>query len=233
MNRSAAILLLVVALLLMTLGTYFILFPRMADVNLGEANKSLVGASRLLQEMDMSDQGELVWKMTSLAERQSLRNLLKEKQTASRQAWLNKLRAEVAGLATAVRNVAPVKDFFVLDEKGVGLVRNIDLHWTGKPATNDSRTSDAIRTAGQGKRSALIVLENNNLVRAVVVPVFLNERVQAILYASFPLDDVLAKARSGELNLDVEFAYVSAGGISSGALSDKAAVAVKDFLAIN
>jgi hypothetical protein len=233
MNRSAAIILLVVALLLMTLGTYFILFPRMADVNLGEANKSLVGASRLLQEMDMSDQGELISKMTSLAERQSLKNLLKEKQTAVRQAWLNKLRAEVAGLATAVRNVAPVKDFFVLDEKGVGLVRNIDLHWTGKPATNDSLTSDAIRDAGQGKRSALIALDNGNLVRAVVVPVFLNERVQAILYASFPLDDVLAKARSSELNLDVEFAYVSAGGISSGALSDKATVAVKDFLAIN
>jgi hypothetical protein len=232
MSRAAIVILLLVAVISVTLGSYLIIFPRVQDIHLSEAKGSLVTTGRLLQEMDAADEIRLVGKLSELSRRPSLRDLLRTvpSDATERQGWLNKLRAEVAGLTTAARGVAPVKDFFVLNDKGVGLVRNIDLHWTGKSPTSDSKFLEAINKAGSGARKVLIVQDGGNLLRAVVVPVYLGGRVGAILCATFPLDDGIAKARSGEMGLDVEFAYVTKTGVSSGALSEEVKKSFEKFI---
>ena len=143
MSRAAIVILLLVAVISVTLGAYLIIFPRVQDLHLSEAKGSLATTGRLLQEMDVADEVRLAEKLSELSRRPSLRDLLRATPSDSRerQGWLNKLRAEVASLTTAARGVAPVKDFFVLNDKGVGLVRNIDLHWTGKTPTADPNTS--------------------------------------------------------------------------------------------
>jgi hypothetical protein len=232
MSRAAIVILLLVAVISVTLGAYLIIFPRVQGIHLGEAKGSLVTTGRLLQEMDAADEIRLVEKLSALSRRPSLRDLLRAApaDAKERQGWLNKLRAEVAGLTTAARGIAPVKDFFVLNEKGVGLVRNIDLHWTGKSPTADPKLLEAIDKAGSGNRKVLIVQEGENLLRAVVVPVYAGGRVAAILCATFPLDDGIAKARSGEMGLDVEFAYVTKTGVASGALSEEVKHSFEKFV---
>jgi hypothetical protein len=202
------------------------------DIHLTEAKGSLLTTGRLLKEMDVADEVRLSAKLSELARRPSLRDLIRAAPSDSRdrQGWLNKLRAEVASLTTAARAVAPVKDFFVLNDKGVGLVRNIDLHWTGKTPTADPKFLEAIEKTRSGSRHVLVVQEGTNLLRAVVVPVYSGGRVAAILCATFPLDDGIAKARTGDMGLDVEFAYVSKTGIASGALSDEVKKSLEKFV---
>jgi hypothetical protein len=228
MSRAAIIILLLVAVISVTLGAYLIVFPRVQDIHMSEAKASLLTTGRLLQEMDVADEVRLSAKLSELARRPSLRDLIRAapSDARERQGWLNKLRAEVASLTTAARAVAPVKDFFVLNDKGVGLVRNIDLHWTGKTPTADPKFLEAIDKTRSGSRHVLMVQEGNNLLRAVVAPVYSGGRVAAILCATFPLDDGIAKTRTGDMGLEVEFTYVSKTGIASGALSDE----VKDSL---
>jgi hypothetical protein len=232
MSRGAIVILLLVAVISVSLGAYLIIFPRVQDIQLSEVKGSMVTAGRLLQELDAADEIRLVEKLSALSRRPSLRDLLREvpADAKERQGWLNKLRAEVAGLTTAARGVAPVKDFFVLNQKGVGLVRNIDLHWTGKSPSADPKLLEAIDKAGSGTRKALIVQEGESLLRAVVVPVYAGGRVTAILCATFPLDDGIAKARSGEIGLDVEFAYVTKTGVASGALSEEVRQSFEKFV---
>jgi hypothetical protein len=232
MSRAAIIVLLLVAVISVTLGTYLIVFPRVQAIHLSEAKGSLVTTGRLLQEMDVADEMRLVGKLSQLSRRPSLRDLLRAapSDAQERQGWLNKLRAEVASLTTAVRGVAPVRDFFVLNEKGVGLVRNIDLHWTGKSPTGDPEFLKAINQAGSGRRKVLLVQEGSSLLRAVVVPVYAGARVIAVICATFPLDDGIAKARSGEMGLDVEFAYVTRTGVAAGALSEEVWKSIEKFV---
>ena len=232
MSRAAIIILLLVAVISVTLGAYLIVFPRVQDIHMSEAKGSLLTTGRLLQEMDVADEVRLSAKLSELARRPSLRELIRAVPSDSRerQGWLNKLRAEVASLTTAARAVAPVKDFFVLNDKGVGLVRNIDLHWTGKTPTADPKFLEAIDKTRSGSRHVLVVQEGNNLLRAVVVPVYSGGRVAAILCATFPLDDGIAKARTGDMGLDVEFAYVSKTGIASGSLSDEVKKSLEKFV---
>jgi hypothetical protein len=232
MSRAAIIILLLVAVISVTLGAYLIVFPRVQAIHLSEAKGSLVTTGRLLQEMDVADEMRLVGKLSQLSRRSSLRDLLRAapSDAQERQGWLNKLRAEVASLTTAVRGVAPVRDFFVLNEKGVGLVRNIDLHWTGKSPTGDPEFLKAINQAGSGRRKVLLVQEGPSLLRVVVVPVYAGARVIAVICATFPLDDGIAKARSGEMGLDVEFAYVTRTGVASGALSEEVWKSIEKFV---
>ncbi len=232
MSRGVIVILLLVAVISVTLGAYLIIFPRAQDIHLDEVKGGLVTAGRLLQELDAADEIRLMEKLSALSRRPSLRDLLREapEDAKERQGWLNKLRAEVAGLTTAARGVAPVKDFFVLNQKGVGLVRNIDLHWTGKTPSADPKLLEAVDKAGSGTRKALVVQEGENLLRAVVVPVYAGGRVAAILCATFPLDDLIAKARSGEMGLDVEFAYVTKTGVASGALSEEVRQTFEKFV---
>jgi hypothetical protein len=232
MSRAAIIILLLVAVISVTLGAYLIVFPRVQDIHMAEAKGSLLTTGRLLKEMDVADEVRLAAKLSELARRPSLRDLIRAAPSESRdrQGWLNKLRAEVASLTTAARAVAPVKDFFVLNDKGVGLVRNIDLHWTGKTPTADPKFLEAIDKTRSGSRHVLVVQEGTNLLRAVVVPVYSGGRVAAILCATFPLDDGIAKARTGDMGLDVEFAYVSKTGIASGALSDEVKKSLEKFV---
>lgn len=232
MSRAAIVILLLVAVISVTLGAYLIVFPRVQGIHLDEAKGSLAAAGRLLQEMDVADEIRLSGRLSELSRRPSLRDLLRAvpADAKERQGWLNKLRAEVAGLTTAARGVAPVKDFFVLNEKGVGLVRNIDLHWTGKSPTADPKFLEAINQAGSGIRKVLVVQEGDNLLRAAVVPVYVGGRVAAILCATFPLDDGIAKARGGEIGLDVDFAYVTKTGVASGALSEEVRKSFEKFV---
>jgi len=232
MSRAANIILLLIAVISVTLGAYLIVFPRVQDIHLDEVKGSLLTTGRLLQEMDVADEVRLTAKLSELARRSSLRDLIRSApaDARDRQGWLNKLRAEVASLTTAARGVAPVKDFFVLNDKGVGLVRNIDLHWTGKTPTADPKFLETIDKARSGSRGILIVQEGTNLLRAVVVPVYAGGRVAAILCATFPLDDGIAKARTGDMGLDMEFAYVTKTGIASGALSDEVKKSLEKFV---
>jgi len=232
MSRAANIILLLIAVISVTLGAYLIVFPRVQDIHMDEVKGSLLTTGRLLKEMDVADEVRLSAKLSELARRSSLRDLIRSApaEARDRQGWLNKLRAEVASLTTAARGVAPVKDFFVLNDKGVGLVRNIDLHWTGKTPTADPKFLEAIDKARSGTRRVLIVQEGTNLLRAVVVPVYVGGRVAAILCATFPLDDGIAKARTGDMGLDVEFTYVSRTGIASGAMSDEVKKSLEKFV---
>ncbi len=229
MSRTTTAILLSTAVLVMTVGTYFMVFPRVRQINIDEAGNGLLEAGRLLKEMDAADMGRLVWKMTELADRSSLRNLINDRPTQKSEieGWLNKLRAEVAGLTTAARETAPVEDFFILDEKGLGLVRNIDLHWTGKAPPGDAKISAAINGVLQGKRTALVVGQDKKLLRAVLVPVAVSGSVQAVLLATFPLDDALVKSRSGELPAGINFAYLVADGVAASAVSANAATCLE------
>jgi|GEM_PF-2997338 len=232
MSRAAIVIILVVAVISVTLGAYLIVFPRVQDIHMDEVKGSLLTTGRLLQEMDVADEVRLSAKLSELARRPSLRDLIRAapSDARERQGWLNKLRAEVASLTTAARGVAPVKDFFVLNDKGVGLVRNIDLHWTGKTPTADPKFLEAIDKARTGKRRVLVIQEGTNLLRAVVVPLYAGGQVAAILCATFPLDDGIAKARTGDMGLDVEFAYITKTGVATGALSDEAKQALEKFV---
>ena len=232
MSRLVSIILLLVAFLFVTLGTYFIVFPRAQEINREEAQNGLVAAGRLLQEKAVTDEGRLLGKLSELASRSTLQNLLREKPSEGPKAvsWLNTLRSEIAGLATAAREIAPIKDFFVLNPNGVGLARNIDLHWTGKTPSGHQKVKEAIRRAGDGRQDMLIIEEGGILLRAVVVPVVIGGQSLANLYASFPIDDTLAKTQSTDLNLDLEFAYVTQKGISAGALSQNGHKTVEDFI---
>ncbi len=235
MSRTAIVLILLCALGAMSLGTYFLVFPRVAEIHLIETTKGLDTAGRLLQEMDVVDEGLLLGKAVELAARPGLRRLLEVRPAGqqARGAWLVKLRAEAAGLAAAARDVATVKDFFILDAAGVGLVRNIDLHWTGKAPSTHEVVKEALGRAIEGKQQTFIFEEQGQLSRAVAAPVTHKGKQLGIVLITFPFDDTLAKARGSELELDVDFAYLTRTGIPSKNLPEGAQKALQRHLETN
>ncbi len=218
-----------------SLGTYFLVFPRIAEIQLTEVTKSLETAGRLLQEMDLVDEGVLTRKALELAARPGLRRLLEERPAgqAAHEAWLVKLWSMAAGLTAVARNVATVKDFFILDAAGVGLVYHIDPHWTGKAPSTHEAVEEAVERATEGEEQTFIFEDDGQLARAVVVPVSHRGKQLGMLLIVFLIDDTLAKARSSELGLDVDFAYLTRKGIPSKNLSEGEQTALKRHLEAN
>ena len=135
MSRTTGAILLAAAVSIMTIGAYFVIIPRVRQAGIDQAAGGLLETGELLEVMDAADNGRLVWKMSMLADRSSLKNLLKERpdKAAETSGWLNKLRAEVASLTTAAREIAPVEDFFITDETGAvleeGEAQDLDTLW--------------------------------------------------------------------------------------------------------
>lgn len=233
MSRVAIVLLLLLALGAGSAGTYLLVFPRVADLQLGEATAGLETAGRLLQEMDASERGRLVEKFRRLAEREDLIQVLRERPAdeTERKSWLVRLRAEAAGLSAAAREVTPVRDFFILDRKGVGLVRNLDLHWTGKPPSKHAEVEEAIEVAAKGEPVVVMVEDEKGLTRVVATPVVDRGRRIGILLGLFAIDDGVARDRGSELPQGVGFGYVTAAGLVARAMPIRDGQVVEAYLA--
>jgi hypothetical protein len=231
MSRPTIVFVLLVAIASMVLGTYYLVFPRVADVQLREQMTGLELSGRLLQEMDVADEARLTSKILELAQRPSLRAILQEKPTdAMRENWLGRLRTEAAWLTAAARAAAPIQDLFILDSNGAGLVRNIDLHWTGKPPSDNPRVLDLVRQAENGVPQSTLVVLSNSLLRTIAVPLFNQDKVVGVLLATFPLDEVVANTRSGELGLGFYFAYVGSKAIYASTLDPAVQEALQAYI---
>jgi hypothetical protein len=220
-SRSAVILLLVLVIGGTTAGTYQLVFPRVAELRLGEARQSLQGAARLMQEQDRVDETRLGAALEALAARTSLRALLRERPTeaAAREEWLGRLRTELIGLEAEVREVAAAKDLFVCEPGGLGLARLGDATWTGKPPAVDGPLAQALREAASGRACAMLGSLDGALVRVAAAPVREGERVRGVLLATFPLDDGLVRAREGDVPLEAGFAYLTEHGVAAADLT--------------
>jgi len=213
-------------------GTYQLIFPRVAELRLGEARQSLQGAARLMQEQDRTDETRLSVALEALAARPSLRALLRERPTeaAAREEWLGRLRTELDGLEAEVRDVATAKDLFLCEPGGLGLARRGDATWTGQPLAADGPLVQALREAASGRACALLGMLDGGLARVAAAPVREGERVRGVLVAIFPLDDGLVRARQGDLPLEAGFAYLTEHGVTAADLSKSQRKAIETQL---
>jgi hypothetical protein len=219
MSRPAIVFVLLIAVASVVLGTYYLIFPRLADIQLREQMAGLSLSGRLLQEMDIADEARLTRTMVELAQRPSLRAILQQKPSdRERDTWLGRLRVEATGLASTARLAAPVQDFFILDRVGTGLVRADDLHWTGKAPLDNPRVAELVRKAQVGTPQATLVVSSKNLLRAIAVPLSGGDSVIGIVLATFPLDEMIATMRSGDLGLGFYFAYLGQEGVLASTL---------------
>jgi hypothetical protein len=231
MSRPAIVVILLVAIASVVLGTYYLTFPRVADIQLRERMTGLSLSGRLLQEMDIADEARLTRTVVELAQRPSLRAILQEKPSdAGRETWLGRLRIETVGLAAAARATAPMQDFFILDPSGIGLVRANDLQWTGRPPTDNPQILELVRKAQTGSPQSTLAISSKNLFRAIAVPLIGGNTVMGIVLATYPLDDIVATMRSGELGLGFYFAYLGSQGIITSTLDPTALEALQAFL---
>lgn len=212
MSRTSIVLLLLLTLAAAGAAIAWLVFPRVSETQRDEAATSLRTAAQLLDEMERADRWQLLGKLEQLASRPGLVQLLAEGPGADRKAWLVRLRAELAGVTAAAREVAAVDDFFVLDHTGQGLVRNVDLHWTGEAPSTHPAVQAAIAGARDDQSRVVLFERQSDLARGVVVPIMRRGRRVGMLFGVFPLDHALAKARGAELPEQVHFAYLSRTG---------------------
>ncbi len=222
MSRTAIVLILLIALGTVSLGTYLLLFPRVEEIQLAEARAGLTASGRALLQMERAEQARLLMRLQQLAGRTGLVQLLAERPGggSARSAWLTKLRAEVAGLSAAAHKASTLKDLFVLAPDGMGLVRNVDLHWTDKEPSQHPAIKQAVAAAAEGRSTVVMIADKGQLVRGIVVPVERRGRVLGILYAVFPVDRALARARTGELPQGLRLAFLTADHIPVSTLAD-------------
>jgi hypothetical protein len=231
MSRPAIVFVLLVAIASVVLGTYYLIFPRVADVQRREQITGLSLSGRLLQEMDSVDEARLTRTMIEFTQRPNLRAILQEKPSdAGRETWLGRLRTEALGMSATARATAPIQDFFILDSGGMGLVRANDLRWTGKPPTDNPRLLELVRKAQAGTPQATLAVSSNNLCRAIAVPLLSGDSVMGMVLAIFPLDERVTTMRSGELGLGFYFAYLGSHGIFASTLDPTALEALKTFI---
>ncbi|MBN2493933.1 MAG: hypothetical protein JXR96_05015 [Deltaproteobacteria bacterium] len=239
MSRVAVVVLLIVTLGGGATAIHLLVLPRVEEIQLDEVTRGLDLAGRLFQEMDAADEGRLLRRLGELAMRPGLRDLLGKRpaQPAKDKEWLAQLHEEIDSLVTAARQVSPgevepvVKDFFVLGPDGLGLARNIDPLWTGKPASDLQPILETVDSARKGVGRVVVFEHDAGLCRAVAVPVGPDKGLLGVLLMTSPLDDHLVKARSSELDLDVDFAYLTAKGIACSNLSDAQLHALDQHLA--
>lgn len=232
MSRTAIVLILLIALGAVSLGTYLLLFPRVEEIQLAEASAGLTASGQALLQMERADQARLVMRLQQLAGRKGLVQLLAEKpgNGSARSAWLTKLRAEVAGLSAAAHKASTLKDLFVLAADGRGLVRNVDLHWTDKEPSQHPDVKKAVAGATEGRSTVLTIMDKGQLVRGIVVPVERKGVVLGVLYAVFPVDRALARARIGQLPQGLRLAFLSVGRIPVSTLADAEQAALDSSL---
>ncbi len=231
MSRPAIVFILLIAIASIALGTYYVIFPRLADVQLREQMTGMSLSGRLLQEMDIADEARLTRAIVELAQRPSLRTILQEKPSdAGRENWLGRLRIEAMGMATAARLTASLQDFFILDRSGMGLVRADDFRWTGKPPTDDPRVLELVRKAQIGIPQATLAVSSNILLRVIAVPLLDGDTVMGIVLATYPFDEIVAMTRSGELGLGFYFVYLGKHGIFAGTLDPTMQEALRTFI---
>lgn len=204
MSRITAIVVLLVALAGMVAGAHFALFPRLQSLQAKEIEGELRLAAQVIQGLEQNAQDLLQRKLRELATRPALRELLAQKPAdeSAREAWLTNLRAELAAQVALLRDM-PVRDLFILDAAGTGLVRNIDLHWTGKPPSDDPAVLEMVRVALGGQPRVGVVVNGSQLLRVAAVPVG-NTPPQGILLLQALVDDQSARHFRGKLPLEVE-----------------------------
>jgi hypothetical protein len=232
MSRAVIVVVLLIGLGAVSLGVVLWLFPRIEQVRFHDAAQQLHTAARLLREMESADQGRLQRSVGVLAQRPGLRELLRERPAdpVARKTWLNNLRTEVAVLVAAASGTAPVKDLFLLDPKGNGLVRNIDLHWTGQTPSQHPAVAEAVHRASAGTGQSLLIAEQGSLCRVVVAPVMQEGRAHGLLLVSFPVDDELARMRASQLPPDVRYASLIEAGVSAKSLTPAGLSALEEHL---
>lgn len=204
MSRLTAIVVLLVALAGVVAGAYFALFPRLESLQAKEIEGELRLGAQVIQGLEQKAQDLLQRKLRELAARPALRELLAQKPADenAREAWLTNLRAEVAAQVALLRDL-PIRDLFILDAAGTGLVRNIDLHWTGKPPSDDAAVLEMVRSAQGGQTRAGVVASGSQLLRVAAVPVG-NTPPQGILLLQALVDDQSARNFRGKLPLEIE-----------------------------
>jgi hypothetical protein len=233
MSRTSIVLLLLLTLAAAGAATAWLVFPRVSEAQRDEAAMGLRTAARLLEEMERADRWQLVGKLEQLAGRPGLVQLLAEGPGNDRESWLVRLRAELAGLTAAAREVAAVDDFFVLDRSGRGLVRNVDLHWTGEAPSEHPAVRAAIDGARDDQSRVVLFERRDDLARGVVVPIMRRGRRVGMLFGVFPLDHALAKARGADLPEQVHFAYLSRNGWAASNLPQVQREALQQHFAAN
>ncbi|NMB74755.1 MAG: hypothetical protein GYA21_06450 [Myxococcales bacterium] len=204
MSRITAVVVLFVALAGVVAGAHFALFPRLESLQAKEVEGELRLGAQVVQGLEQKAQELLLGKLRELAARPALRELLAQKPADEnvREAWLTNLRAEVAAQVALLRDM-PIRDLFILDAAGTGLVRNIDLHWTGKPPSEDPAVLEMVRSAQGGQMRAGVVASGSQLLRVAAVPVG-NTPPQGILLLQALVDDQSARNFRGKLPLEIE-----------------------------
>ncbi len=231
MSRPAVVLVLLIAIASVALCTYYVIFPRLTDVQMREQMTGLSLSGRLLQEMDIADEARLTRTIVELAQRPSLRALLQEKPSdAGRETWLGRLRIEAMGIATAARLTTSLQDFFILDRSGLGLVRADDFRWTGKPPTDNPRVLELVQKAQTGIPQSMVAVSSDILLRVIAVPLIGGDTVMGMVLATCPLDEMVAMRWSGELGLGFYFVYLGKHGIFAGTLDPTMQEALGTFI---
>lgn len=233
MSRTTIVFLLSLVVVGTTLGTYGLVFPRMAELRRADAEKSLQLGVRHMQELDLTDEARLKDGLESLAQRQSLRELLRERpgDAQARELWLAKLRTELAGLEAKLRELAPVRELVLLDAGCQVLGRHGPPEVEALPLSSDVPLQAAAREACRGRRLAFLAERQGGLTRVAGAPILDGERQRGALLMHSLLDDGLVRARLGEFSLGINVAYLSARGLAASDLSTARRDAIQSFLA--
>ncbi len=222
MSRASIIMLLLLALGGAGGGTYFLVFPRVSAVVQDETRDGLQTAARLVYRIERDEQAKLLSGMMAASRRTKLVNLLASKPTASGQLkqWLDDLRVEIAAVTASARNFATVSDMFVLDTNGKGLVRNVDMHWTGKSPSEDHAVAEIVQKACKGKTGIAIIDQRDGVSRVVAVPINHNGKSSGVLLGFFPLDATEIRFRKSYIESDVDIALIGDGKIVASSLKN-------------
>ncbi len=220
MSRASIVFLLLFSLGGAGAGTYLLVFPRVESIVQNEAKDALQTAARLMEQMEREDESKLRSKMTDSSMRKNLLKILGSRPGASgsTERWLDDLRVEIAGLTAFVRNYATVSDMFILDAKGKGLVRDVDMHWTGKYPSDNKSVLDAIESARAGKAATELFESPLGVTRAVAVPVGSDGKLLGVLLGFFPLDISEIRSRKSFIESDVDIAVVSGDKITASSM---------------
>lgn len=233
MSRLSIILLLLLSLGISAAGTYLLVFPRVSTVVQDEVRDGLKTAVRFVGQMEREDEAKLLSKMADSASRSNLLDLLDSRPGASvaKQKWLDDLRVEIAALTASLRNIATVSDMFILDAEGNGLVRNVDMHWSAKPPSDDKSVLSAVKNACEGHANEVIIATQQGLSRVVATPISDKGKQLGVLLGFFPLDTTEIRSRKSFIESDVDIVVLSDGKVKASSLEKDRLAKVEKYLA--
>jgi hypothetical protein len=230
--RIVTVFLFLVALGTTSIGTFFFVFPQAMQRQLEEVGDSMRIAGRLLQEMDLADQGRLREKCLELANRRTLVQQLdrygRSDDASDRKEILQLMSDEISGLAAVAREAGPVSRLLLMNRTGKVLARYFESQ--GHPEEPLSEID--LEFFQQDYRSSKVRLQPRGatLLRRVWTKVMHKGKFLGVLLAEYPLDNRLAKIRGGELPLDVDFVYLTQEGIIARKTTKEKEEALKSFL---